>query len=147
MVAVLALVSWWAQLQPFVTPANQPTTLVNGTTPFLSVAVSVVFLFGNFLYVDYAFVFSIGMPFRQPFYNNLALLMALFVATACNIVWLFVQTPAIISFWSIVIMPYDFLGAMFGVVVAFFLYAYVFEVICIRIVQQAEGAKENQPNF
>lgn len=160
MVAVMGLVAWWASQQTFFTP--QVPALVNGvqvvllcsvfhglfllegTTPFLTVAVTVVFLFGNFLYVDYAFAFSIGYPFRQPFYNNLAFLAIFVVASALNVVWMFVQTPQILSFWSIVPMPYDFLGALFGTAVAFFAFVYVFEVICSRIVQFAEGVKENR---
>lgn len=52
-----------AQAQPWY---NSPTTLLNGgsVTPSVTQLVTIVFLFGNFIYVDVAFAYSIGHPFR-----------------------------------------------------------------------------------
>ncbi len=145
MIAVYSGAVVWSQMQPWVDNTNQPIGLVNGTTPFVSVAVSTVFLFGNFLYLGYSFIFSIGYPFRQPFYYNPLLLLALLGATVCNIVWVFVQSSAIIRFWSLIAMPYDFLGPLFGLACGFVVFSYLYEVVCVVVVQGREGRIENKP--
>ncbi len=96
MIGAYAGVTVWSQVAPGVVNAtNQPIGLQGGTTPFKSVAVTTIWLFGNFLYVDYCFAFSIGHPFRQAFVYNPWLVLALVGSTVCNLAWFWVQTSGV----------------------------------------------------
>jgi uncharacterized membrane protein len=81
--------------------STQPMTLrpSDGMTASRTVAVTVIWLFGNFLYVDYSFAFSIGHPFRQAFIYNPWLVLALIGSTVCNLAWYWVQTGGVRTFF------------------------------------------------
>jgi cation-transporting ATPase 13A3/4/5 len=139
MICFYISVVYFSQVQIWVNPSNQPVTLVNGTTPFISVAVSCIWLVGNMLYWAYAFAFSIGHPFRQKFYQNHLLLLALIVVLTLNILWFWVQTSGVLSFWQLVQMPYDFIGKLFAITIGFMVFTYIYEWIIIRFVADKEA--------
>jgi uncharacterized membrane protein len=102
MIGAYAGATAWSQNSPdiLLDGSTQPVTLrpSDGMTASRTVAVTVVWLFGNFLYVDYSFAFSIGHPFRQAFVYNPWLVLALIGSTVCNVAWYWVQTPGVARF-------------------------------------------------
>jgi hypothetical protein len=109
--------------------------LSQGTTQSLTQLVTIVFLFGNFFYVDFALAYSIGHPFRNPFWWNPALTVAIVGAISCNIGWYWTTDAAVQSFWSIVRLPVSYLAPLFGVIVVVGVLLYGWEVFVIRVLQ------------
>jgi hypothetical protein len=107
---------------------------------------------GNFVYVDVALAFSLGHPFRLPVWYNVPLSLAIVAALVCwlmrrcvvcadlfvqafNIGWFWSQDQRVQQFWSIVPMPLDFMGRLFGLVIGTGCLILCWELICSRLLQ------------
>lgn len=123
LVATLRVQPWW----------DSPDTLLAGTTRSVTQLVTVVFLFGNFIYVDVALAYSIGTPFRRPVWTNWALTAVLALATLCNVLWYWVPAPALRAWWSLVDVPLDAMGAMFGLALGLALAIVLTEWALVRL--------------
>jgi len=80
--------------------------------------VTTIFLFSNFQYITSVFAYSVGKPFRQPFYTNIPYVVTLVLMTAVNLV-LLLYPPDFINEWFLMLdMPQDFRLLLLGLVVA-----------------------------
>lgn len=79
--------------------------------------VTTIFLFSNFQYITSVFAYSVGKPFRQPFYTNLPYVITLVLMTAVNLV-LLLCPPAKVNDWFLMLdMPQQFRMILLGLVI------------------------------
>jgi cation-transporting ATPase 13A3/4/5 len=137
------IVYFWVQYQIFYEP-RRPAKDTKNTPSYEN---SAVFLFANYLYLIYAFVFSIGYPYRRSLKHNPLFLFWSVFSFGTNTILFFIPAEHTTGTLNLVHLGVSFKFGVIGLVFAYaigcyFLEQHVFPFIGKRI---SRRLKQNRP--
>lgn len=130
-------VFFYARMVPGYKPISDfpmSSSLPAGLTQHLSYENTILFCFSNFEYVIVAFVFSVGPPYRQPFYKNLLFLGTGLGLFTFNFILTIKPNRHIMEGFEILSINDLFYYLLFlGLVVSYSLLSYLIDHILIEV--------------